>query len=80
MSTKTAISITINQSNDLFLKSLTENIKTSKSEIINNIIDQYRKFRLKKELIQGFKSHTAEDVQDAMVDFDDYLENIDKAN
>jgi metal-responsive CopG/Arc/MetJ family transcriptional regulator len=75
---KDAISITLNQNNLKFIDSLAKKGYKSKSALIDQIIDAYRKFKLKNDLISGFKSQTNEEVKESMLGFDDYLETIDK--
>lgn len=78
METKNAISMTLKQHNLKFIEKVAKQEKKSKSEIVDSIVNAYRKYKLKKDIIAGFKSQTKEDVMDAMSDFDDYLDIIDR--
>ncbi len=78
METKNAISMTLKQNNLKFVEQVAKQEKKSKSEIVDNILNAYRKYKLKKDIIEGFKSQTKEDVIDVMSDFDDYLSIIDQ--
>lgn len=78
METKNAISMTLKQNNLKFIEKVAKQEKKSKSEIVDSIVNAYRKYKLKKDIIAGFKSQTKEDVMDAMSDFDDYLDIIDR--
>jgi len=73
MRVKNAVSVTLDQNNLQFVEKIAKQEKKSKSEIVDYILSVYRKFRLKKEVIAGFKSQTKTDVKDAMSDFNDYL-------
>ena len=77
---KTAISITLEDYNLFFLDQLASHNTRPKSEIINSIINQYRKFNLKKNISAGFKAQIKEDMIDTMSDFDDYLKLVDKSD
>ncbi len=78
METKNAISMTLKQNNLKFVEQVAKQEKKSKSEIVDNILNAYRKYKLKKDIIEGFKSQTKEEVIDVMSDFDDYLSIIDQ--
>ena len=78
MNTKTAVSVTLNQINLQFVENTAKKEKKSKSEIVDYALEMYRKFRLRNDIIAGFKSQTKEDVSDAMSDFRDYLNLSDK--
>ena len=78
MHTKTAISLTLNQNNLQFVEKIAKKEKKSKSEIIDYALKIYRKFKLRNDIIVGFKNQTQEDVLDAMSDFGDYLKVIEK--
>ncbi len=73
MSTKIAVSVTLNQNNLQFVEKIAKKEKKSKSEIIDYALEIYRKFRLKSDIMAGFKNQTEEDAADAMSDFSDYL-------
>ena len=72
MSTK-QLSITIDKNNSEFLENVSKNQKKPRSEVINTILTEYRKFVLKKEIEAGFKNQTNEDLKDSMLGFDNYL-------
>ena len=78
MSTKIAVSITLNQDNLQFVEKIAKKEKKSKSEIIDYALETYKKFRLKSDIIAGFKNQTEEDTADAMSDFSDYLKLVTK--
>lgn len=78
METKNAISMTLKQNNLKFIEQIAKQEKKSKSEIVDNILNAYRKYKLKKAIITGFKSQTKEDVLDVMSDFEDYLSIVDR--
>lgn len=78
METKNAISMTIKQNNLKFIEKISKQSKKSKSEIVDNILNTYRKYKLKKEIEEGFKNQTKEDLMDAMSDFQDYLNIIEQ--
>lgn len=78
MSTKTALSVTIQNHNLGFLEKLVKEKSTTKSGMIDAMLDWWRKYYLKKDLIECFKNQTEEDVEEAMADLDEYLSNLDK--
>ena len=78
MSMKTAVSVTLNQTNLQFVEKIAKEEKKSKSEIIDYALKAYRKFRLRNDIIAGFKNQTEEDVSDTMSDFRDYLNLVEK--
>lgn len=78
MNTKTAVSITLDQNNLQFVEKIAKKEKKSKSEIIDYALGVYRKFRLKSDIMAGFKNQTEDDAADAMSDFSDYLKLADK--
>ncbi|MEA2064756.1 MAG: hypothetical protein U9O66_00470 [Patescibacteria group bacterium] len=78
MNTKTAISLTLNRDNLQFIKKISKREEKSKSEIVDYALEIYRKFRLRNDIIAGFKNQTEEDVLDVMSDFKDYLNLIEK--
>jgi type I site-specific restriction-modification system R (restriction) subunit len=73
---KTAVSITISRENIKFIEKTSQEDKKAKSEIIDEILNAYRKFRLKKSIAAGFKEQTKEDVKEAMLGFNGYLNLI----
>jgi len=70
-------SLILTDSNARFVDLEAKNKAMTKTRIINHAIDLYRKYKLKKDMIEGFKSQTAEDVAEAMSDFEDYLRIVD---
>lgn len=64
-------------SNQQFITSQSERGKVSKTSIINNALDLYRKFIIARDLKAGFSEQTDEDVEEAMVNFEDYLKIVD---
>ena len=78
MNTKTAVSITLDQINLQFVAKIAKEEKKSKSDIVDYALKAYRKFRLKNDIIAGFKKQTKKDVSDAMSDFGDYLNLVEK--
>ena len=78
MNTKKAVSVTLNQTNIQFVENIAKKEKKSKSEIVDSALEIYRKFRLRNNIIAGFKNQTDEDVSDVMSDFSDYLNLADK--
>ena len=78
MRVKNAVSVTLNQNNLQFVEKIAKQEKKSKSEIVDRVLSMYRKFKLKKDVIAGFKSQTKADVQDAMSDFNNYLSIIER--
>jgi len=78
MHTKQAISLTIQKMNLQFVNDVAKRDKKTRSEIVDALIDAYRKYRLKKGIIAGFKSQSTADVTEAMSDFSEYLTVVDK--
>jgi len=70
-------SLVLTEPNARFVKSEAKNKEITKTRIINHALDMYRKYQLKKELIEGFSAQTDEDVAEAMENFDDYLRIVD---
>jgi len=70
-------SLVLTESNARFVKTEAKNREMTKTRIINRALDMYRKYQLRKELIEGFSSQTDEDVAEAMENFDDYLRIVD---
>ena len=79
MDNKKAISLTINKANWQFIEGISQKEKRTKSEIIDYVLDLYRKYQLKSQIQRGFKSQTKEDTTEAMSDFSDYLAIIERA-
>ncbi len=75
---KIPLSVRIRFVNAQFIKKLSEISKTPVSQIADEAINLYRKFKLKKELQEGFSSQTEEDRKEAMSDFNDYLSIVDR--
>jgi hypothetical protein len=59
-----------------FLQEEALRLGTSRTEILNTSLRLYKKYRLKKNIEEGFKSQTEEDTQLAMSDFNDYYSII----
>ncbi|MFC1613461.1 hypothetical protein ACFL23_03970 [Patescibacteria group bacterium] len=78
MENKNAISMTIRQTNLKFVEKIAKQKKISRSEMVDNLLNIYRKYKLKKDIVAGFKSQTKEDAIDSMSDFGDYLDIIDR--
>ncbi len=76
MGLKSAVSVTLRQNNLQFIDKISKQKKKSKSEIVDCILDMYRKFMLKKDIMAGFKEQTKEDAAEAMSDFGDYLKIV----
>ena len=70
-------SLVLTESNAQFVMSEARRKSMTKTRIINQALDLYRKYQLKKDLVEYFKSQTAEDVAEAMENFDDYLRIVD---
>ncbi len=70
-------SIILNNQNQQFLSYFIDINSTTKTNVINNALDLFRKYNLQKELIVGFSKKTNKDVSDAMSDFEDYLSIVD---
>ena len=78
MNTKTAVSLTLNKHNLQFIEKVAKEEKKSKSEVIDYALKTYRKFRLRSDIIAGFKKQTENDTLDAMSDFEGYLKLVEK--
>ena len=70
-------SLVLTESNAQFVMSEARRNAMTKTRIINQALDMYRKYKLRKDLIEGFSSQTKEDVAEAMENFDDYLRIVD---
>lgn len=70
-------SIILNANNQAFVNQHTRQHSTTKTKVINQAIDFYRKHLIKKNLMECFSQQTDEDVAEAMSDFGDYLSIID---
>ncbi|MBU0706289.1 hypothetical protein KJ657_03365 [Patescibacteria group bacterium] len=70
-------SLVLTEPNAQFVTSEARRKEITKTRIINQALDMYRKYKLRKDLIEGFSSQTDKDVAEAMSDFDDYLRIID---
>ena len=69
-------SIILNANNQAFVTQQSKQNAITKTKIINQALDLYRKYTLKKDLVKGFSQQTNEDVTEAMSDFEDYLKII----
>lgn len=72
------LSITINKDNFDFLEDISKTKKKNRSELINKILSEYRKYLLKKEIEAGFSAQDQEDIELANSDFSNYLTLIEK--
>lgn len=70
-------SFILNKQNHNFLMGYVKKNSITKTQVINYALDLFRKYNLKKELIEGFSQKTQEDVDEAMSDFEDYLSIVD---
>jgi len=70
---KKALSVTLFADNFRFLSEESKKRKTTKTDVVNYALDMYRKYKLKQEIQEGFKSQSKEDLDLAMSDFDDYF-------
>ncbi|GEM_PF-5979479 len=75
---KIPLSVRIRFSNAQFIKELSATLKVPVSQLADEAINLYRKYRLKKELQEAFSSQTDEDAKEAMSDFNDYLTIVDR--
>jgi len=73
---KKALSINLFSNNFRFLSKESQKNKVTKTDIVNLALDMYRKYKLKKEIQEGFKSQKQEDLELAMSDFDDYFDFV----
>lgn len=70
-------SLVLTEPNARFVSVEARNKAMTKTSIINHALDLYRKYQLKKDMIEGFSRQTKEDLAEAMSDFDDYLRIVD---
>jgi len=70
-------SLVLSEPNARFVSLEAKNKAMTKTRIINHALDLYRKYQLRGELIEAFRSQTDEDVSEAMSDFADYLRIVD---
>lgn len=70
-------SLVLTEPNAQFVMAEAKRRSLTKTRIINQALDLYRKYRLKKDLVDYFKSQTAGDLAEAMENFDDYLRIVD---
>jgi len=73
---KKPVSVLLFWKNFSFLENETKNKKITKTQIINDSLDLYRKYKLKKEIQKGFQNQDKKDIDLAMSDFDDYCSII----
>jgi len=78
MNTKQATSMTLNKANLEFINDIAKKEKKTKSEIVDRVLDAYRKYKLKNNISAGFKEQTKEDINETMSDFGDYLKMVDR--
>ncbi|MCF7794761.1 hypothetical protein K9M50_00165 [Patescibacteria group bacterium] len=72
------LSITINKDNFDFLEQTSKTKKKNRSELIDKILSEYRKYLLKKEIEAGFSAQDQNDLELANSDFSNYLTLIEK--
>jgi len=77
MNLKQGISLTINKTNLQFINDYAKKQKMTRSEIVDQIVEMYRKYKLKSNIMAGFKSQNKEDLNEAVSDFSDYLKIVD---
>lgn len=70
-------SLVLTEPNARFVKAEAKNRAMTKTRIINQALDLYRKYQLKKEMVEYFENQTDADVAEAMENFDDYLRIVD---
>ncbi|MFP4514950.1 MAG: hypothetical protein ACLFNO_03045 [Parcubacteria group bacterium] len=70
------LSITINKNNFEFLENISKKKKKNRSEVIDSILNEYKKYLLKKEVEAGFSAQNQEDLDLSNSDFSNYLELI----
>jgi metal-responsive CopG/Arc/MetJ family transcriptional regulator len=63
------LSITINKDNFDFLEQISKVKKKNRSELIDKILSEYRKYLLKKEIEAGFSAQDQEDLELANSNF-----------
>ncbi|OGJ51937.1 hypothetical protein A2335_00385 [Candidatus Peregrinibacteria bacterium RIFOXYB2_FULL_32_7] len=71
MNSSCVTSCSINYRNYEFLK-----VYPNKSKVINEALEAYRKYVLKKQMQEGFAAQDEEDLELANSDFNDYLSII----
>ena len=76
---KALISLRLKNENVEFIRSISSNLKISHSSLVDEALDNYRKYVLRKELREGFSEQDDQDIKDSMSDFQDYLSIIDNA-
>jgi|AntRauTorcE11897_2_1112592.scaffolds.fasta_scaffold35048_3 metal-responsive CopG/Arc/MetJ family transcriptional regulator len=72
------LSITIDKNNFDFIENISKTKKKNRSEVIDKILSEYRKYLLKKEVEAGFSAQNQEDLELANSDFSNYLTLIEK--
>lgn len=71
------VSLILSTPNAQFVEMEVRNRHLTKTRIINQALDMYRKYMLQKDMVEYFENQTDEDVAEAMSDFDDYLRIVD---
>jgi hypothetical protein len=71
-------SLILNRNNAEFVERQVRHSSVTKTEVINQALDLYRKYLLRKELREGFSSQTDEDAREAMSDITDYISIIER--
>ena len=72
------LSITIDKNNFDFIENISKTKKKNRSEVIDKILSEYRKYLLKKEVEASFSAQNQEDLELANSDFSNYLTLIEK--
>lgn len=78
MSSRKILTISLSLENIQFLDSMATEHGAGKSSIVEKALDYYRRYTLKKGLIEGFSVQDKEDKNSAMSDFADYLTILDE--
>ena len=71
------VSLILTTPNAQFVDTEVRNKHLTKTRVVNQALDLYRKYMLRKDLVEYFESQTDEDVAEAMENFDDYLRIVD---
>lgn len=66
-------SVILNLHNQAFVSQQSQQKATTKTQIINEALDFYRKHLIKKNLMECFSEQNEEEVAEATSDFEDYL-------
>lgn len=74
---KGSLSVMVKNNNISFVRESSDIEKVSISCVVDCALDLYRKYKIKKELMEEASLETEEDVKEANSDFDDYLNIVD---